>query len=259
MPTCSGAKAASAGSVLGAPQEQVTHDPLLGTLRVNEIFHSIQGESTWAGVPCTFVRLTGCPLRCNYCDTEYAFREGRTATVGEIADAVAAIGCPVVELTGGEPLAQRRAFDLVRVLCDRGFTVLIETSGAVDIAPCDPRAIRILDIKTPGSGECDRNLWRNLEDLRARDEVKFVVTDRADYEWAREAIAARGLDARARQGRLGAILVSPAWEQPRGAEVAGCAGLAPRDLARWILEDRLPVRMQSQLHKVIWDPRTRGV
>ena len=259
MPTCSGAKAAAAGSVLAQQAEPSDSDPMLGTLRLNEVFHSIQGESTWAGSPCTFVRLTGCPLRCTYCDTEYAFREGRTVTLGELVAQVESIGCPLVELTGGEPLAQRRAFDLIRILADRGFTVLVETSGAVDIAPCDPRAIRILDIKTPGSGESDRNLWRNLDDLRARDEVKFVLTDRADYEWMRTAIAARGLDARMREGRLGAILVSAAWEQPRGTEVSGCPGLPPRDLARWVLEDRLQVRMQVQLHKVIWDPRTRGV
>jgi 7-carboxy-7-deazaguanine synthase len=263
MPTCPGAKAASAGSVpapsVRAGEDEAPADPRTGTLRVNEVFHSIQGESTWAGVPCVFVRLTGCPLRCTYCDTEYAFREGATTTVGELVDRVAAYGCPVVELTGGEPLAQKRSFDLVRVLCDRGLTVLIETSGAVDIAPCDRRSIRILDIKTPGSGEAARNRWANLADLRVRDEVKFVITDRADYEWARDRIAEHGLAERVRKGTLGAVLLSAAWEQPKGAEVAGCAGLAPRELARWILEDRLPVRMQSQLHKVIWDPRTRGV
>ena len=234
-------------------------DPLAGTLRINEIFHSIQGESTWAGVPCVFVRLAGCPLRCTYCDTEYAFREGSTSPIRDVVDRVLSFGCPVVELMGGEPLAQQRSFDLVRALCDRGLTVLIETSGAVDISPCDPRAIRILDVKTPGSGESSRNRLENLADLRARDEVKFVVVDRADYEWSREFIGAHGLAARVRDGTLGAVLLSAAWEQPRGTEIAGCPGLPPRDLARWILEDRLPVRMQSQLHKVIWDPRTRGV
>jgi 7-carboxy-7-deazaguanine synthase len=263
MPTCSGAKAAAAGGLPGpqapAAEGGTAADPLAGTLRLNEIFHSIQGESTWAGVPCVFVRLTGCPLRCTYCDTEYAFREGDTATVGEVVDRVAAFGCPLVELTGGEPLAQKRAFDLVRALCDRGLTVLIETSGAVDISPCDPRSIRILDVKTPGSGESARNRLGNLADLRPRDEVKFVVTDRADYEWSRAFVAEHGLAERVAAGRLGAVLMSPAWEQPAGQEIAGCAGLAPRELARWILEDRLPVRMQSQLHKVIWDPRTRGV
>jgi len=256
MPSCTGAKAAAAGAVLGRP---AADDPRAGTLRLNEIFHSIQGESTWAGEPCTFVRLTGCPLRCTYCDTEYAFREGSTATVGDILDRVAAIGCPLVELTGGEPLAQRRSFDLVRLLCDAGNTVLIETSGAVDIAPCDPRSIRILDLKTPGSGECDRNLWSNLADLRARDEVKFVVTDRADYEWARTVIAERGLATMVHEGRLRAILMSPAWAQAAGREISGSPGLEPRTLAEWILADRLAVRMQVQVHKVIWDPGTRGV
>jgi organic radical activating enzyme len=159
---------------------------------------------------------------------------------------VAATGCPLVELTGGEPLAQKRSFDLVRVLCERGLTVLIETSGAVDIAPCDPRAIRILDIKTPGSGESERNLWQNLGDLRARDEVKFVLTDRADYDWAKAKIAEHRLAERVREGRLGAILLSAAWEQPKGMEIAGCAGLSPRSLAEWIVADRLPVRMQTR-------------
>ncbi len=256
MPTCSGARAAAAGTAFGAAPAE---DPRSGTLRVNEIFHSIQGESTWSGEPCVFVRLTGCPLRCTYCDTEYAFREGDTMTVGQVADRVLGFACPLVELTGGEPLAQKRAFDLTRILCDAGLTVLIETSGAVDIAPCDARAIRILDLKTPGSGECDRNRWANLADLRPADEVKFVVTDRADYEWARGVIAERGLGKLVREGRLRAILMSPAWAQAPGREVAGTPGLEPRALAEWILADRLAVRLQVQAHKVIWDPGTRGV
>jgi len=251
MPTCTGAKAAAAGAVLGRP---AADDPRAGTLRLNEIFHSIQGESTWAGEPCTFVRLTGCPLRCTYCDTEYAFREGATATLGDILDRVAAIGCPLVELTGGEPLAQRRAFDLIDRLCERRLTVLIETSGAVDIRPCHPSAIRILDIKTPGSGECERNLWSNLDDLRPSDEVKFVIVDRADYEWARGLIRDQRL-----AERCHAVLLSPAFPQKKGLEILGCHGLSPRALAEWILEDRLPVRQQTQLHKLIWDPGQRGV
>ena len=256
MPTCPGARAAAQGPASGT---DAGVDPRAGTLRVNEVFHSIQGESTWAGMPCVFVRLTGCPLRCTYCDTEYAFREGAVTTVGELVDRVRSFGCPIVELTGGEPLAQRRAFDLVRLLADAGLTVLIETSGAVDISPCDPRSIRILDLKTPGSGECGRNRWANLADLRPMDEVKFVLTDRADYEWARGTIAERGLDALVRSGGLRAILMSPAWRQAAGAEVAGTQGLDPAMLARWVLEDRLAVRMQVQVHKVIWDPGTRGV
>jgi len=260
MPTCSGAKAAGVGVHAAAPVPTgAPSDPRLGTLRLNEIFHSIQGESTWAGCPCTFVRLTGCPLRCTYCDTEYAFREGSTVTIGEVLDRVAAIGCPLVELTGGEPLAQRRAFDLMRLLADAGHTVLVETSGAVDIAPCDPRVVRILDIKTPGSGEETRNLWSNLADLRPHDEVKFVITDRTDYEWARRTIAERGLDRALAGGRLRAVLMSPAWRQDPGTEVRGCAGLDPRMLSEWVLADRLAVRVQVQVHKVIWDPGTRGV
>lgn len=266
MPKCAGSKAVErssafggAGAAAGAAAGADAVDLLSATLRVNEIFHSIQGESTWAGEPCVFVRLTGCPLRCTYCDTEYAFREGQTQSLAQVLAAVEATGCKLVELTGGEPLAQKRAFDLMRILADRGCTVLVETSGAVDIAPCDPRAIRILDIKTPGSGEAARNLWSNLQHLHARDEVKFVITDRADYEWARSTIAERGLAQRVAAGQLRAILMSAAWEQPKGLEIAGTAGLDPRTLAEWILADRLPVRMQTQLHKIIWEPRMRGV
>lgn len=229
--------------------------PLLEqTLRINETFFSIQGESTYAGVPCFFVRLTGCPLRCHYCDTEYAFREGVPRTIGSIVDEIEGSGARVVELTGGEPLAQKRAFDLISILCDRGFTVLIETSGSVDIRPCHPRAIRILDIKTPGSGESERNLWSNIDDLRPADEVKFVIVDRADYEWAREVLRSRQLER-----RCNAVLMSPAFPQKKGLEILGCPGLSPRALAEWILADRLPVRQQTQLHKLIWDPGQRGV
>lgn len=234
--------------------EEPAQDPLDHTLRVNETFFSIQGESTYAGCPCFFIRLTGCPLRCRYCDTEYAFREGTPRTLRAILDEVDQSGATVVELTGGEPLAQKRAFDLISRLCDRGLTVLIETSGAVDIRPCHPAAIRILDIKTPGSGESHRNLWSNLDDLRPSDEVKFVIVDRADYEWAREIIRARQLSA-----RCNAVLLSPAFPQKQGLEILGCPGLSPRALAEWILADRLPVRQQTQLHKLIWDPGQRGV
>ncbi len=224
------------------------------TLRINEIFFSIQGESTWAGLPCVFVRLTGCHLRCTYCDTEYAFREGQTCTVESIIDEVAAYECDLVEVTGGEPLNQKRVHELMARLCDLGKTVLVETSGAVDISSCDPRVIRIMDLKTPGSGECERNLWSNIEHLNERDEVKFVITSREDYEWARDVIARHKLS-----GKCGAVLMSAVHEQPAGLEIAGCEGLSQRDLAEWILEDRLPVRMQTQLHKLIWDPQMRGV
>ncbi|RLS89802.1 MAG: radical SAM protein [Planctomycetota bacterium] len=227
---------------------------LAQTLRINETFYSIQGESSYAGCPCFFVRLTGCPLRCNYCDTEYAFREGAPRTIGSIIEEIERVGAKLVELTGGEPLAQKRAFDLIAILCERGFTVLIETSGAIDIKPCHPKAIRILDIKTPGSGEVARNLWANLDDLRPHDEVKFVIVDRADYEWARGKIREHSLDL-----RCNAVFLSPAFPQKKGLEIFGCPGLSPRSLAEWILEDRLPVRQQTQLHKMIWDPGQRGV
>ncbi|MEE2681327.1 MAG: radical SAM protein, partial [Planctomycetota bacterium] len=177
-------------------------------LRINEIFHSIQGESTWSGLPCVFIRLTGCPLRCTYCDTEYAFREGDHRSVAGILEEVLDIDCPLVELTGGEPLIQKEVFPLMSSLCDAGRTVLVETSNAVDIAPCDPRVIRILDLKTPGSGQIDRNRMENLDDLRPHDEIKFVLCDRADYEWAREQIEVHRLEERCR-----CILLSPTFEQ----------------------------------------------
>ena len=217
-------------------------------LRVTEIFHSIQGESTWVGVPCTFVRLTGCPLRCVWCDTEYSFHGGEKMELDRIVDRVREIGCPVVEITGGEPLIHPGAFDLSRRLLDDGFTVLVETSGSEDISPLDPRVHVIMDLKCPGSGEVERNLWENLEYLDDRDEVKFVVADRADYEWARDQVRERGLDRRVREGSLRAILVSPVWDQVDLEALAG-----------WILEDGLPVRFQTQLHKHIWDPDRKGV
>jgi 7-carboxy-7-deazaguanine synthase len=226
-------------------------------LRVNEIFCSIQGESTRAGCPCVFVRLTGCHLRCRYCDTEYAFKEGTSRPVGEIVEAVCDHPADLVEITGGEPLLQPAVHDLIGRLCDLGKTVLIETSGACDISGCDPRSIRIVDLKTPGSGEADRNLWSNIEHLTQRDEVKFVITDRDDYDWACEVIEKHRL-----AERCAAVLMSPVFEQPPGAEIEGCPGLDPRALAEWLLGDPPPggaVRMQSQLHKLIWDPQARGV
>lgn len=224
------------------------------TLRINEIFFSIQGESTRAGQPCVFVRLRGCPLRCRYCDTEYAFREGRTQSVDDVARQVLSHPAELVEITGGEPLAQKNVHALMTRLCDAGRTIMIETSGALDISTCDPRVIRIVDFKTPGSGEVERNLWANVEHLTERDEVKFVITDRDDYEWAKTIMAGHDL-----LNRCGAVLMSPVFEQPAGGEVEGCDGLPPRQLAEWILNDGLPVRMQMQIHKFIWDPQTRGV
>ncbi|HMN96420.1 MAG TPA: radical SAM protein [Phycisphaerales bacterium] len=226
----------------------------LGTLRINEVFHSIQGESTRAGEPCIFIRLAGCHLRCTYCDTEYAFREGSTRAIGDLVAEVAAIECPLVEITGGEPLLQPRVHRLITRLCDLGRTVLIETSGACDIAPLDRRAIAILDVKTPGSGELHRMLWSNLERLRPWDEVKFVIADRADYDFARDVARRYAL-----AERCAAVLFSPVVRQDAGLEIAGCPGLPLRTLAEWILADRLPVRLQVQLHKWIWDPGTRGV
>jgi len=217
-------------------------------LRVTEIFHSIQGESTWSGLPCTFVRLTGCPLRCVWCDTEYAFHGGEPLTLDAIVAKVRSIGTRLVEITGGEPLVHPNAFRLAEMLLNDGFTVLVETSGSIDVAPLDPRAHKIMDLKCPGSGEVDKNLWENLDHLTARDEVKFVLADRMDYEWTRDVIRERELDRRLEEGRLAALLVSPVWD-----------GLDLADLARWVLEDRLPVRLQTQLHKHIWDPDARGV
>jgi 7-carboxy-7-deazaguanine synthase len=226
-------------------------------LRVNEIFCSIQGESTRAGCPCVFVRLSGCHLRCRYCDTEYAFTEGRARGLDDVVRETCAHPTDLVEITGGEPLLQPAVHALVARLCDAAKTVLIETSGAVDIGSCDPRAIRIVDLKTPGSGEADKNLWSNVEHLTARDEVKFVITDRADYDWARDVIERHRL-----ADRCGAVLLSPVAEQPPGREIAGCPGLEPRLLAEWLLQEPPAggsVRMQSQLHKLIWDPQARGV
>jgi 7-carboxy-7-deazaguanine synthase len=163
-------------------------EPRAETLTINEIYHSIQGESTWAGEPCVFVRLTFCDLRCSYCDTEYAFYEGKKQTLDEIVAAVAGLGCKLVEITGGEPLLQKNVLPLMTMLADAGFTVLLETSGAHDIGPVDPRVHRIMDLKTPGSGEVDRNLWSNIDHLSMRDEVKFVMGSREDYEWSRNKV-----------------------------------------------------------------------
>ena len=213
-------------------------------LRVTEIFRSIQGESTHAGRPCTFVRLTGCPMRCTWCDSEYTFTGGEHFTIDEVMQKVRDFGCPLVEVTGGEPLAQREALPLIRRLCDEDYEVLIETGGYVSTAEVDPRAKIILDIKCPASGEAERNDWSNLSRLRAdRDEVKFVIVDRADWEFSKKVIADYDLQKRSR-----AILISPAWGQ-----------IDLRDLAGWIAESGLMVRMQLQLHKYIWGPDVHGV
>lgn len=224
------------------------------TLRINEVFYSIQGESTRMGEPCVFVRLAGCHLRCAYCDTEYAFHEGAARDIDDVITEVESHPCNLVEITGGEPLLQKRVHDLMVRLCDAGKIVLIETSGACDISECDSRVIRVMDIKTPGSGESERMDWDNLDRLNDRDEVKFVLCDRADYEWSRDVIQKHDLGS-----RVGAILMSPVFEQARGLEILGAGRLPMHDLATWILEDGLRVRLQPQLHKFIWDPQTRGV
>jgi 7-carboxy-7-deazaguanine synthase len=205
------------------------------SLRVTEIFLSLQGETSRMGLPTVFVRLTGCPLRCGYCDTAYAFHGGESLSLAAILAEVARHGTPYVTVTGGEPLAQRGCRDLLSALADRGYSVSLETSGALDIGGIDTRVSRVLDIKTPGSGEAEKNLWSNLADLTARDEIKFVLCGEADYEWAKQLVAERALD------RICPVLFSPAFGE-----------LAPRMLAEWILRDRLPVRMQVQLHKLLW-------
>lgn len=224
------------------------------TLKINEIFHSIQGESTFAGRPSVFVRLSGCHLRCTYCDTEYAFKEGQTREIDDLLSEVLAINCNLVEITGGEPLLQERVHDLMTRLCDVGRTVLIETSGACDISMCDPRVIRIMDVKTPASGEVDRMDWSNLDRLNSRDEVKFVIADRADYDFARDVVATHDLS-----NRVNAVLFSPVFEQAAGLEIAGASGLEMSELAQWMLEDGVDAILQPQIHKFIWHPATRGV
>ena len=223
-------------------------------LLINEIFHSIQGESTWSGCPCVFIRLRGCHLRCSWCDTEYAFKEGESITCDDVLQQVLAFETPLVQITGGEPLLQDPVLGLMTSLCDTGQTVLLETSGACDISVCDERVIRIVDLKPPGSGECERNDMDNIARLRPHDEVKFVIGDRTDYEWSRDMINSHQLPDRVR-----AVLLSPVFPQAKGLEIAGHGGLDPAELAAWILADRLNARMQVQLHKSIWDPQARGV
>ncbi len=211
-------------------------------VRVTEIFHSIQGESTFAGRPCVFVRLTGCPLRCAWCDSDYAFYGGTEKSIEDILAKVHEYGCRLVEVTGGEPLAQPNAAPLLRRLCEEGFTVLLETSGAVDTSLIDPRVHIILDVKCPGSGMMERMHWPNVDRLRCQDNAKFVIQDRTDYEWAKTVVARYGLTDRCQ------VLFSPVF-----------GVLDPRHLAEWILADRLPIRLQLQMHKHIWAPDMRGV
>ena len=213
------------------------------SLTVNEIFYSIQGESTRAGRPCVFVRLTACDLRCTWCDTPYAFYEGRKMSVDAVLDAVARHDCNLVEITGGEPLLQDDVYPLMDRLLAEGRTVMLETGGHRSIERVPSAVLKVVDVKCPGSGEADRNDWANLERLAPHDEVKFVIKDRADYEFARDVIARHGLAT-----RTGAILMSP---------VHGV--LDPKSLSEWMLADHLPARLQLQLHKYIWSPDARGV
>jgi 7-carboxy-7-deazaguanine synthase len=244
------------------------------TLVIHEVYLSLQGESTFAGLPCVFVRLTGCNLRCSYCDTAYAFAGGGKRTVAEVRDEVRRLAAPfkavpsrppadtlpLVEITGGEPLLQQNVLPLMETLCEDGFTVLIETSGALDIAPVDPRVRRIMDLKCPGSGESQRNRWENLAHLRSTDEIKFVIRTLEDYEWSRQQIASRGLDA------ICPILFS--WVHPLSPgqqdkslrqPPPGHTPISRRELAERMIADAVPARFQVQMHKVIWPPEQRGV
>lgn len=207
----------------------------MSALRITEIFHSLQGESRPAGYPTAFVRLTGCPLRCVYCDTSYAFQGGSRLAVSEVLEQISAFRVRHVCVTGGEPLAQPACLELLVALCDAGYAVSLETSGALDISAVDTRVTVVLDIKTPDSGESGRNLWENLVRLKRDDQIKFVICSRADYDWSKSVLAERQLE------QLCEVLFSPSWGQ-----------LPARDLAEWVLADRLPVRFQLQLHKYLW-------
>lgn len=211
-------------------------------MRVTEIFKSIQGESTYAGLPCVFIRLTGCNLRCTWCDTEYAFHEGKEMTLDEVLTEVRRYHCRLVEVTGGEPLHQEETSSFIEKLCAEGYDCLIETSGAIDISRVDSRAHVIMDIKCPGSGMSERMYWKNVDRLTHKDNVKCVIQDRQDYEWARDVVKKYALLSRC------PVLFAPVF-----------GALDPKVLAEWILEDGLPVRLQLQLHKYIWAPSMRGV
>lgn len=206
------------------------------SLRITEIFHSLQGESTTVGLPTVFVRLTGCPLRCGYCDTAYAFSGGDRIKIDDILTQIAAYNCQHVCVTGGEPLAQPGCIELLKELCDAGHLVSIETSGALNIAAIDPRVMVVMDLKTPDSGECEKNKLSNLAHLKPSDQIKFVLCSRGDYDWAKAMIIEHQLEKKAH------ILFSPSWNQ-----------LNPTELADWIIQDRIPVRFQLQLHKILWN------
>lgn len=220
-----------------AAADHLTRDApeLHATLRITEIFFSLQGETSRTGLPTVFIRLTGCPLRCGYCDTAYAFHGGSTLSIAAVLDAMADYRTRYVTVTGGEPLAQKNCHALLAALCERNYSVSLETSGAIDVSAVDARVSRILDVKTPGSGEVAKNLWGNLAHLNARDEIKFVLCDEADYLWAKQQLAERDLAA------ICPVLFSPAYRE-----------LEAGRLADWILRDQLPVRLQMQLHKQLW-------
>ncbi len=211
-------------------------------LTVNEIFKSIQGESSHTGRPCIFIRLTGCNLRCTWCDTEYAFYEGQPKSVKDIMAAIDPLGVLLVEITGGEPLLQEEVYDLMNALLAKNYEVLLETGGGVSVAKVPERVIKILDVKCPGSGEDAKNLWDNLDHLNPHDEVKFVLADRADYEWSRDVLQRRDIH------KTVQVLFSPVYDT-----------LGLKELAQWVLEDNLPVRVQTQLHKIIWGKDAIGV
>ncbi len=211
-------------------------------LKVNEIFHSIQGESSRAGRPCVFIRLTGCNLRCTYCDTEYAFYDGTDLSLDQIMAQVASYSCQLVEVTGGEPLAQPSTITLLEGLVAAGYEVMLETGGSLPVQQVPPEVIKVVDFKTPSSGMVKHNLWSILDDLTAHDEIKFVIGDRPDYDWAKARLAEYELP------RRHTVLFGPVFDQ-----------LTPQELAEWILADQLPVRFQLQLHKAIWEPNLRGV
>lgn len=211
-------------------------------LRINEIFHSIQGESTNTGLPCVFIRLTGCNIRCDYCDTEYAFFEGKSFSIEEVVEKVKSYNCKLVELTGGEPLLQKGSIELMKILADEGFDVMLETNGSIDISEVDKRVKIIMDLKGPSSKEVDKNLYENIDLLKNTDEVKFVIADKKDFDWAKETVGKYELDKKA------IVLFSPSF-----------GNIAMEELVKWILKDNLNVRFQMQIHKYIWSPEMRGV
>lgn len=223
--------------------EPVNSMPQSTTLRVLEIYKSIQGESTWAGLPCTFVRLARCHLRCSWCDTAYAFYGGDPLSIEEIVRQCDVLDCSLVEITGGEPLVQEDCPRLAARLLDSGYTVIVETSGTLPISTLPEEAIKIMDLKCPGSGECEKNDWSNIDALSEHDEVKFVIADRNDYEWSLDAVRKHRL-----ADRCNAVLFAPVF-----------GTIDPKSLAQWITEDNAPVRLQIQLHKILWPPDARGV